>query len=83
MLPTSYDRQTESSYCRIQPTPSQEDGTALLCFVLINTCSILNFVFQLAIYHLQLHTRACAASQWLHAQYSSSAADAMFVCIRM
>jgi len=40
------------------------------CFVLINTCSILNFVFELAIcllYHLQLHTRACAASQWLQA----------------
>jgi len=28
-------------------------------------------------YHLQLHTRACAASQWLHVQCSSSAVDAI------
>ena len=83
MLPTSYDKQTESSYCCIQPLPSQVDGITSL-FALINTCSTLNFVCGLAIcllYHLQLHTRACA--QWLHAQYSSSTADAMFVCIRM
>jgi len=86
MSTTSYDSKTESSYCCIQPAPSQEDGTALLCFVLITTCSILNFVFELTIcllYHLQLHTCACAVLQWLHAQCSSSTMDAMFVCIWM
>ena len=49
MLPTSYDRQTENRYCCIQPTPSWEDGTASLCFVLITTCNILYFVFELTI----------------------------------
>jgi len=55
-----------------------------LCFVLITTCNILYFVFELIIcllYHLQLHTRACVVSQWLHVQYSSSTVDAMFACM--
>ena len=55
-------------------------------FVLITTCGILNFVFELTIcllYHLQLHTRACAASQWLHAQCSSNTVDTIFACIQM
>ena len=55
MLPTSYDRQTESSYCSIQPAPSR-DGTVSLCFVWIITCNSLYFVFELTIcllYHLQ------------------------------
>jgi len=54
-------------------------------FSLITTCDILYFVFELTIcllYHLQLHTRACAASQWLHAQHSSSAVDVMFAYMR-
>ena len=33
-----------SSYCCIQPAPSWEDGSALLCFVLVTTCRILYFV---------------------------------------
>jgi len=43
------------------------------------------------VYHLQLHMRACKASQWLHAQCFSSAADPMvnvsnvhymYICMR-
>jgi len=53
-----HGRQTESSYCCIQPAPSQEDGTASLCFILITTCNILYCVFEFTIcflYHLQLN----------------------------
>ena len=52
----SYDRQTESSYCCIQPVPSQEDGTASLCSVLPTTCNILTFVFELNLLSLSLTT---------------------------
>ena len=86
MLPTSYDRQTKSSYCCIQPAPSWEGWycITLFCFnKLATTCSILNFVFKLTIYHLQLHKHACAALQWLYVQYSSRVTDTMFVCIQM
>jgi len=84
MLPTLYDRQTESSYCCIQPAPSQEDGTASLCFVSITTCSILglNLVFELIIcllYHLQLHTPVRPRSGCTHNVYSS-AMGTMFGC---
>ena len=44
------------------------------CFVLLTTCNILYFVFELTIcllYHLQLHTHASVALQWLHMQCSS------------
>jgi len=65
MLLTSYGRQTESSYCCIQPAPSREDGTASLCFVLITTCNILYFVFELTISHACLCSLAVAAQAML------------------
>jgi len=48
MLPTSYDRQTESSNCCIQQAPSWENGNTLLCFISITTCNILCLSWQFA-----------------------------------